>query len=64
MLITEQESTRRREHLGLAIASARLEGGAPSPALLKDADAYAQGLIDDNEFVSRMRRRYGLDARA
>ena len=61
MLITKEESARRREHLGLAIASARLEGGGPSPELLKDADAYSRGFIDADEFVARMRRRYGLE---
>ncbi|MFU0570018.1 antitoxin VbhA family protein [Gardnerella vaginalis] len=59
-MIDKETQRRRQENLGLAIASGRLEGNSPSKEFLYDANQYANGLISSNEFVARMRSRYGV----
>lgn len=52
---------KRSHRVADAINSGRLEGQEPSPEFLADAEAYVEGRIDDDEFIARGRRRWGLD---
>ncbi|MDF0754078.1 antitoxin VbhA family protein [Gardnerella greenwoodii] len=59
-MIDKETQRRREENLGLAIASGKLEGNSPSKEFLYDANQYAKGFITSDEFVARMRSRYGV----
>ncbi len=52
---------RRAENIGVAVTSARLEGGDVTPAFMHDAKDYVRGVIDSAELLARTRRRYGLE---
>ncbi len=56
MTITEV----RAQYVEAAIHSGEIEGLTVSGATLTDADSFIAGDIDSDEFVDRVRTRYGL----
>lgn len=58
---TPTERARRVSALEQAEHSGEMEGLHVDPATRADGGEYAAGRIDGDEFVARVRSRYGLD---
>lgn len=50
----------RPEHLRAALANAALEGLQPSSAGLADLEAVTSGGMEEEEFLARLKARYGI----
>jgi hypothetical protein len=58
--VAPSTQTSRQRAVEDAIHSGEMEGLTVDPATRADADEYAAGRIDSDEFVARTRARYGL----
>ncbi len=62
MTLTTQEIAQRRAALRRIGHSIAMEGGHLPTDLSLDADDYARGAISEDELLSRVRTRFGIDS--
>lgn len=62
MTLSTLEIARRRAALRRIGHSISMEGGHLTADVASDADEYARGAITEDELISRLRARFGIDA--
>lgn len=61
MTLTTQEIARRRAALRRIGHSISMEGGHVPSEVTADADDFARGAISEDELLTRVRKRFGID---